>query len=566
MRQWIESIFDTSRYASQIEKDRARLIYVMNSVVLIVATTFILYTISGAEPWEGNSIDASVFPFLFILFYATIVLSWTATRLGKLHLGGLLLVVTLIVTFGGLTIGSGSYTMPDGLFIAVMVVSAALLLPNWGLIVGLVAAAGILTLGIAQRATIPPIAVDSTYDFFASLLIIIVIGSLIFQFLRLARISRREGAADIQRERLNLAHITSQISQRIFRRVPVVEVLNGAVELVKTNLPAVYHAQIFLIDSDNKTARLVASSGEVGRLLLARGHSLSVGSLSVIGKVTSQNEAIIAYPDADDTIHRRNEFLPDTAVEAAFPLRLGDRVIGALDLQSKIKDTFAEDEFPIFQSLADHLAIAIDNARLFEETERRLQENQLLIDQGHEAIKEVERLNQQLTQKAWGEYMSSQGKVMGLDINLVETQVKPDTTWTRSIEQAIQQNNIVREKENGAQVVAIPLRVRGQVIGAMEFEVEENTLLSAEDMGLIEEVGEQLGLAAETNRLFETSQRLAQREALVNEIATRLQTTSSVDMTLTTAAQSLREALKASKVSIRLGSPGLSDNERGDHP
>jgi GAF domain-containing protein len=95
----------------------------------------------------------------------------------------------------------------------------------------------------------------------------------------------------------------------------------------------------------------------------------------------------------------------------------------------------------------------------------------------------------------------------------------------------------------------------------MEFEVDENDSLSAEDLGLIEEVSEQLGLAAETNRLFETSQRLAQREALVNEIATRLQTSSSVNMTLTTAAQSLKEALKASKVAIRLGTPTTKGGE-----
>ena len=103
------------------------------------------------------------------------------------------------------------------------------------------------------------------------------------------------------------------------------------------------------------------------------------------------------------------------------------------------------------------------------------------------------------------------------------------------------------------QVIAVPVRVRGQVIGAMEFELTDTGNLSPEDLNLMEEVGEQLGLAAESNRLFETSQRVAQREALVNEISTRLQASNNVEMTLNEAARSLRSTLKANRVTIRLG-------------
>jgi len=74
-------------------------------------------------------------------------------------------------------------------------------------------------------------------------------------------------------------------------------------------------------------------------------------------------------------------------------------------------------------------------------------------------------------------------------------------------------------------------------------------------LAMMEEVSEQLGLAAESNRLYETSQRIAQREALVNEISTRLQSGTSVEMTLTSAARSLKDVLKANRVAIRLGKP-----------
>ena len=197
------------------------------------------------------------------------------------------------------------------------------------------------------------------------------------------------------------------MSRRISRRLALNEVLNNAVEQIESEYPAIYHAQIFLVDETRQNAKLVASTGEVGRLLLGRKHSLPVGSLSVIGQVTVQGNPIIARTGAGDGVHRRNEFLPETMVEAAFPLRIGDNIIGALDMQSKSSGAFDDDDIPTFQSLADHLAIAIDNARLFEETEKRLQENQQLVEQTRRAAADVERLNQQLTGRFWEEYLSS---------------------------------------------------------------------------------------------------------------------------------------------------------------
>ncbi|MEP6984209.1 MAG: GAF domain-containing protein, partial [Chloroflexota bacterium] len=140
-----------------------------------------------------------------------------------------------------------------------------------------------------------------------------------------------------------------------------------------------------------------------------------------------------------------------------------------------------------------------------------------------------------------------------LDLSTHLTSV--DKAWTTSIKQAIQSNQSVQSQTTDTQTVTVPLRVRGQVIGAMEFDMDDKGTLSPEDLAMMEEVSEQLGLAAESNRLYETSQRIAQREALVNEISTRLQSGTSVEMTLTSAARSLRDVLKANRVAIRLGKP-----------
>ena len=114
---------------------------------------------------------------------------------------------------------------------------------------------------------------------------------------------------------------------------------------------------------------------------------------------------------------------------------------------------------------------------------------------------------------------------------------------------------MIQESRNNRQVIAIPLRVRGQVIGAMEFEIEQENPFTPEDFDMVQEVSERFGMAAENARLVDESQRIAQREALVNQISSRLQSTNNIETTLAEAARSLKDTLKAESIVIRLGVP-----------
>ncbi|MEZ4671387.1 MAG: GAF domain-containing protein [Anaerolineae bacterium] len=552
MERFLKRLFDTSRYTSRLDRDRAQVVYVISSVLLLLMTGFVTVSpLSGRLAWDDNAIDTNVFSLLFVTAYCMLFASIVLTRRGQVTIGGTLLTVIVSLFLGAFVVGSGGYTITDGMAVLVVVAFCSLMLPHYGLYVGVAIAVFMVYLAVNQRVMVPLVPANDGYDLIVSFILIGLSAALFYVFLRFARISRLEGAISANQARLKLAQITTEISQRISRRLALKDVLNSAVEDIRTSYPAIYHAQIFLIDDTRQNAALVASTGEVGKLLIERQHALAVGGQSVIGQVTARQRPIIARANSSDGVHRRNEFLPDTAVEAAFPLLIGDVVIGALDLQSRTSETIENDDIPIFQALADNIAIAIDNARLFEVTERRLQENQQLVAQAQQATAEVERLNQRLTRRFWEDYLTHDNSAPGLHVDLVEQEVHPDTAWTPAIQQAIQRNSAVQD----SQIVAVPLRVRGQAVGAMEFELNDVNSLSPEDIAMIEEVSEQLGLAAESNRLFETSQRMAQREALVNEIATRLQNTSSVEMTLTTAARSLKETLNANKVVIRLGMP-----------
>ncbi len=137
-----------------------------------------------------------------------------------------------------------------------------------------------------------------------------------------------------------------------------------------------------------------------------------------------------------------------------------------------------------------------------------------------------------------------------------ETQsLNTEFEMTPTIQDAIRTKQLVEDHQDDSQVIAVPLRVRGHVIGAMEFELDADRGFSPEDLDLVQEVSERFGMAVENARLVDESQRLARREALVNQITARLQVTNDVDNMLTEATRSLYDTLKARRVSVRLGSP-----------
>ncbi len=149
------------------------------------------------------------------------------------------------------------------------------------------------------------------------------------------------------------------------------DLLQQTVELIRERF-GFYHAQVFLLDERGEWAVLRASTGEAGRQLLARGHKLQVGSRSVIGRVTADGVPVVARDTDKDSVHRKNELLPQTRAELAVPMKLGERVIGALDVQSVKPDAFGEDDVVALQILANQIAIAVNNARLLHRVQDTL--------------------------------------------------------------------------------------------------------------------------------------------------------------------------------------------------
>jgi len=145
-----------------------------------------------------------------------------------------------------------------------------------------------------------------------------------------------------------------------------------------------YHAAIFIIDESGFNAYLEEATGVAGQKLKERKHFLPVGSRSTVGEATRSGEVVVVNDTTTTSLHKPNPLLPETRAEAAIPLRISNRIIGALDIQSTEIDAFSEDDIAILQLLTDQIAVGIDNARSYN-----------LAQQAVEEMREVDRLKSQ---------------------------------------------------------------------------------------------------------------------------------------------------------------------------
>lgn len=383
----------------------------------------------------------------------------------------------------------------------------------------------------------------------SAILGVLAFQAMVFLTVNFLNLTEVEITQEQGQQRLRLADINNSITRQATQRRSLDETLRGTLDLILENYPEWYHAQVFLIEPDGVQARLVASTGVAGEQLLKQAHRLAVGSLSVIGQTTLKGEPVIARAGEPDTIHRPNPLLPDTMLEAAFPLQVENDIIGVLDLQTKLPLQLSRYDLESFQSLANSFSLAIDSIRQFETARTRIEENQRMAEDMREALIQRERLNQRLMGQAWSEYLGNRGGRIGINLNLETGESVEATRWTRTLSQAVETRNLVIENN----VIAVPLRVRGETVGALEFELEEEADLTPEDIELIQEVSDRFGLTAENTRLVDRSQMIAQRETLLNEISTRLQSAQDVESTLFEAARTINETLDANRVVIRLG-------------
>jgi GAF domain-containing protein len=339
------------------------------------------------------------------------------------------------------------------------------------------------------------------------------------------------------RERERDVRVTQSIIQALAGERNLQSLTHRVVQLIVENFPQIYHAQIFLTDTENY-AVLRASTGEVGQQLMSRGHRLAIGSVSVIGQAVQQRQNILARDTSASELHRRNEFLPDTRAELAIPLIVNQDVIGALDLQSKERDVFTEDMIGVMQALAVQISIALENVRLYEDSRHRL--SQVEGEQRMDVRREWKSYLQNYRRRRLSEHV---GNVTGYDFTALRTA-------------AMQKGgSVVGEiTPRGTIPFVVLIQLRGQSLGALEFELPQVDF-HYDKVLLAEELSNRLAVSLDNARLFQESRKSVERERTVNMISAQLTSKTDVNEILQMAIQEVGIALRSSQVSIQLRRP-----------
>lgn len=194
--------------------------------------------------------------------------------------------------------------------------------------------------------------------------------------------------ADRTREverRANQVATGAEIGRAITSLLNIDQLIVRIVDLIRERY-GFYYVALFLLDAEHRLAVLQYGTAEAGRVLKARDHQLPVGGRSMVGWVCAHRTARVARDVPQDEMHHANPLLPETRAELALPLQLGDRFLGVLDLQSAQLNAFDGDEVTALQALADQVAIALENARLYGE-----------LHSNYERLQALEQLRDDLT-------------------------------------------------------------------------------------------------------------------------------------------------------------------------
>ncbi len=277
-----------------------------------------------------------------------------------------------------------------------------------------------------------------------------------------------------------------------------------------------YYVGVFLVDPSREFAQLRAGSGDPGRRMVSEGYRLPLGGGSMIAWAIAHRDARVAQDVREDPTHFPNPYLPLTRAEAAFPLIARGEVLGAMTVQSQRPNAFDPDTVQILRTLADRLALALSNARLFQQLQRTL--------------RQLEGLQRQLVAQAWQDAVPEGPLRVQLG-----------------------------SPREGGHHLRVPLVLQGALIGEVELDREQPW--TEEDRNLLEAALQHYLSAFHMALLFRQSRMFAQIEETRRDFAERfLGRYLEVEQLLEVALSDLARRFQAHEVRLYFTTDGAAEN------
>jgi len=270
-----------------------------------------------------------------------------------------------------------------------------------------------------------------------------------------------------------------------------------------------YFAAIYLLDTSEKWAELKEATGDAGKLLKQNYHRLEVAGKSLVGSAIREKSPRVVQFESDNKRREDNPLLPYAKSELAIPLMVGDRVLGALNVYSARSADFTLDVVETLKNMAGQVAIAIENAHLYQEAQQN--------------IRELRAIQQQYLLTGWSTYSNP----------------------TDELEYAVGDESDIDSRK-----IEVPINLRDQTLGKIRLEASGEW--TQEQKSLVDAVAAQAAIAVENARLVSETRQAAARERMLAEINSRVWSSTTIDAVLQTVVKELGRRLDASRATIEL--------------
>ncbi len=414
---------------------------------------------------------------------------------------------------------------------------------------------GISPFSQSSRTGYDDIAVAATLFFVTAIVLRVIIVRLTESVQEAEDFGQAQETANVELKKLQ-----GELEQRVVQRTAELERRAGQLQAISNVahsiasvqnmdelLPAItqlvsekfgyYHAGIFLLDENQQYAHLRASNSEGGKRMLERQHKLKLDTNSIVGYTALRGESRIALDVGADAVFFNNPDLPDTRSEMALPLRIGGNVMGALDVQSTESNAFTQEDINVASILADQIAIAIENARLFSEARA--------------ALSKSEETFSKYIKQEWSGF-ARQSKNTGYVFDGARTVALEKKDKKEKVKSLAQTGRLSLEKESSE--LTIPIKFRGQTVGILDVKSKKgNRQWTQDEITLLEAAAERAAFALENARLVESAQRRAMRERAIGEISTKIGAVSDLEAIMQTAVEELgRKIGSTAEVTLEL--------------
>lgn len=555
------------------DEEKTRSAAILNTIGW--STLFILVIILALRIIQGQDPNFAVVNWILAMVIVVIAFMLFMARTGYVRIASVVLVVTI---WGALSYVSW---VADGIRdvtffgYSIPILLASLLL-GWRGAVGIIFLSILSGWGLAYAETIQlltptldeplNVARDMTGVFvLIGVLIYLMISSLQNTLAKSQAVAQELSVSNAELNELH-ANLEQQVDERtseLQRRASQLEAVSAvartiaSVQDLDTLLPAItklvsqqfgfYHVGIFLLDQQRQNAVLRAANSSGGLRMLSRQHTLPLDTHSIVGYSTSRGEPRIALDVGTDSVYFNNPDLPNTRSEMAIPLRVTGTVIGALDVQSIETNAFSQEDIGVLATLADQIAIAIENARLFGETKKALNESRIMFEK--------------YTQQEWSSF-ARQVRPNGFLFDGKHVVPLDNTSKREPIKAVIQTGSLSLDKPSAT--IAIPIKLRGQTIGVLDIRAKNGQRPWKQDeIAMLEAAAERAALALENARLIESAQRRAARERAIGDISSRIGSVSNLESILQMAVEELgRKIGGAAEVTLEIDTA----NENTDEP